>query len=117
MEHFFSNVDSNIVRGALKNVLKITMDPSNENYISGYTIFESTVWSYISKNLILEGPLNFLLSTANLAQFTSNFQYFNSEVKPCFSPLVSSESASKMDQLFDTDTFISVYQIELVSNF
>jgi hypothetical protein len=70
MEHFFSNVDRNIVRRALKNVLKITLDSSNENFISEYTIFESTVWSYIYKNLILEGPLNFLLSTANLGQFT-----------------------------------------------
>ena len=67
MEHFFSNVDRNIVRGALNHVLKITTDSSNDNYISGYEIFESTVWKYIYKNLILEGPLNFLLSTGNLA--------------------------------------------------
>ena len=109
IEHFFKTISQKLIKGALKNIIKITKDPENEDYTSDYEIFEQTVWNYIYKNLIIEGPLNFLLSTANMKQFTHNFRYFNSEIKPFFEPLVSPFAQSQMSSLFDTETFTNIY--------
>lgn len=75
IEHFFKSLSKDLIGGVLKNLLKITYWDSNsdENFVSGYDFFGKCVWGYVYKNLILEGPLNFFISSANLEQFTLNF--------------------------------------------
>jgi hypothetical protein len=75
IEYFFRVLNLKIIKGVLSNVMRITRDQNDENYTSGYEIFEETTWKYTS-NLLENGPLNFLLSTSNLSEFKANFHYF-----------------------------------------
>lgn len=91
-------------------MIDITTNEQSDNFVEGFQVFEQTCWKYIH-GLISEGPLQFLVSTANLQEFTANFQYFNSEVRPIFSQMVPN-----LPNIFDVDTFVSVYQIDLIEN-
>lgn len=88
-----------------------------ENYVEGYNFFSKCVWTYVYKNLILEGPLNFFISSANLDHFTSNFQYFSSSVKPQIHPLLLLQEQHDLNTLFNLETFMNVYQVEQIDNF
>lgn len=52
-----------ICDGAITNLLVLTEDEDNDFYTEGFDFFTNCVWNYVHTNLILEGPLNFLIQT------------------------------------------------------
>lgn len=120
IEHFFKNVNENLIGNCLKNLLSIT-NPSDDpmamdHYVPHYNFFKRCVWSYIHKNLIQDGPLNFMVSTASLQQFNQNFHFFNSEVIPLYSKLLEGdrEALVELKRMFNLEAYMNIFHVELV---
>lgn len=96
IQYFFEEVVSQLVHGTMRNLIKLTTDAENDHYTSGMPFFTNSLWSFIFKDLITDGPLSFLTSTGSgnleqLAQFSKNYRIFKSQYHPLFKSILEKE--------------------------
>ena len=101
----------------MKHVLSITVEGgrleetfSEDYFVGGFDFLEKCIWSYVHKNLIQEGPLNFFISSAHLQNFKQNYEYFKEQVKPSLRMLLAPDSPAlpEIENLFNLDSFTNI---------
>lgn len=119
---FFEGIRDLIVNGSMKNLFSITVktmrdELSEDHAVEDYDFFNRCVWSYVYKNLIQSGPLNFFTSTSD--EFIGNYKTFQKHKKWLVNMinLDIQETKSQMENLFNIEAYMSLQQYEYTQTF